>query len=293
MIGDVLILKKVGLLVGSLRQGSYSKQLAKNIALLFPVEVIPNVIDINDLPLFNEDLERKQVDSWNHFRDQVNDVDGLVFVTPEYNRSVPGCLKNALDIGSRSEKKIFAGKPAIVVSCSVGKMGGFGASQHLKQIVLSLGMELVQPAEIYLGSVQALFDDRGFLNNKFVNNLLNNAVTGLLKLINSDSMFKSSGISIQGEQSSRIQKFDFQNDRLAVLNKDEEIICEAHYQITGRVLTINKISTYPGFAGKGNASKVLLKLVILAMLFGFVIKPNCSFVENFFADHEVLKNLTV
>ncbi|WP_347339393.1 NAD(P)H-dependent oxidoreductase [Lentilactobacillus dabitei] len=289
----MLILKKVGLLVGSLRQGSYSKQLAKNIALLFPVEVIPKVIGINDLPLFNEDLESKEVNSWNRFREQVNDVDGLVFVTPEYNRSVPGCLKNALDIGSRSEKKIFAGKPAIVVSCSVGKMGGFGASQHLKQIVLSLGMELVQPAEIYLGSVQTLFNDSGFLNNDFVNNLLNNAVTGLLKLINPDLVFGSCEISIQDEQLNKIQKFDFQNDRLVALNKDEETICEARYQITGCVLTINRISTYPSFVGKGNASKVLLKLVMLATLFDLVIEPNCSFVQSFFADYAELKALTI
>ena len=102
-LGGIIMTKKIGILVGSLRKDSYNKIVAKQFAELLPEGFEAKFIEIGDLPFYNEDLEVEGSvpEAWTHLRNDVNEVDGLFFVTPEYNRSVPAALKNALDVGSR------------------------------------------------------------------------------------------------------------------------------------------------------------------------------------------------
>src|SRR5689334_12980838 len=109
--------QQVGVLIGSLRKESWSRKLAKALMARAPQGMSCRIIEIGDLPLYNEDLDDSPPASWVSFREEVAVCDALLFVTPEYNRSIPGCLKNATDVGSRpAGKNVFAGRPAAVVS---------------------------------------------------------------------------------------------------------------------------------------------------------------------------------
>ena len=159
--------KKIAVLIGSLRKESLSRKMAKSIISLAPAELDMEIIELGGLQLYNEDLEETLPKEWADFRQRLNAYDGLLFVTPEYNRSVPGVLKNALDVGSRPYgKSIWNGKPAAVVSISRGNMGGFGANHHLRQSLVFLNVPTMQQPEAYIGNVVGLFDGDGNLTNE-------------------------------------------------------------------------------------------------------------------------------
>lgn len=123
-----------------------------------------NILDIGKLPMYNEDLDETPPDEWVSFRKALKDADGLLFVTPEYNRSIPGVLKNALDVGSRPYgANAWDGKPAAVVSVSPSKIGGFGANHHLRQALAYLNVPTLAQPEAYIGDAAGLFDDQGNL----------------------------------------------------------------------------------------------------------------------------------
>ena len=156
--------KKVGIIVGSLRKGSFTKVIAKAAAGLFPADVEVKFVEIAHLPLFNQDYddEGRTPESYTAFRKEVEGLDGFVFATPEHNRSFPAAIKNALDVASRpygSNK--FDGKPAAVISVSPGQYGGFGANHHLRQVLTFLNVSPVQQPEAYISSVKALIDEKG------------------------------------------------------------------------------------------------------------------------------------
>ncbi|PZO66830.1 MAG: hypothetical protein DI498_06185 [Paracoccus denitrificans] len=153
----------VAILVGSLRKGSFSRQIAKALANLAPDNLKAGIVEIADLPLYNPDLdEGTPPAAWTAFRDQIRPVDGVLFVTPEYNRSVPGALKNAIDVGSRPYgSSVWSGKPGAVVSCSPGAMGGFGANHHLRQSLVFLDIPTLQQPEMYLGHVDKMLNADG------------------------------------------------------------------------------------------------------------------------------------
>ncbi|MGX7162454.1 NADPH-dependent FMN reductase [Enterococcus massiliensis] len=156
--------KKIGILVGSLREGSYNKIVAKKFAALLPEGYEAVFIDFSTLPFYNEDLEveGKVPESWQAFRHELQQVDGIYFFTPEYNRSVPGALKNALDVGSRPYgQSSWDGKPALVVSVSPGAVSGFGANHHLRQSLVFLNMPTLQQPEAYIGNILNLLDENG------------------------------------------------------------------------------------------------------------------------------------
>jgi chromate reductase len=165
--------KKVAVILGSLRRDSYSKKVAQAIAKLAPPSLQFEQVSIGDLPFYNEDLETAQPpQAWVEFRDRIRNSDAVLFVTPEYNRSVPGVLKNAIDVGSRPYgKSAFGGKPAAVVSISIGGIGGFGANHHLRQSLVFLNMPTLAH-EAYIGNVGTLFDAEGNVTNESSANFL-------------------------------------------------------------------------------------------------------------------------
>ncbi len=157
---------KVGIIVGSLRKNSFSKQVADNVVPLFPEGFETEFVDIGNLPLFNQDFEEDlgTPGEYTEFRNKIKELDAVLFVTPEYNRSIPGVLKNALDVGSRPYgESVWNGKPAAIISQSPGTLAGFGANHHLRQVLAFLNMPVVQQPEVYIGSVHELLDEKGKL----------------------------------------------------------------------------------------------------------------------------------
>lgn len=171
--------KNVAVFVGSLRSESYNRKMAKALLAVAPEALRLEIIEIGGLPFYNEDLEKEGLPAaWTEFRQTVLKFDALLFVTPEYNRSVPGVLKNALDVGSRPYgKSVWNGKPGAVVSVSPGAIGGFGANHHLRQSLVFLNVPAMQQPEAYIGNAAPLFDDKGALANdsikEFARNFMN------------------------------------------------------------------------------------------------------------------------
>lgn len=154
----------IGILIGSLQTNGLTRKLATAIQKLGADQFDVSVIEIGTLPLYNPEREEQGVAEWNDFRAAVAPMDGILFVTPEYNRSVPAALKNAIDVGSRPYgASVWSGKPAGVVSQSPGAIGGFGANHHLRQSLVFLDMPAMQQPEAYLGHAGSLFDDAGNL----------------------------------------------------------------------------------------------------------------------------------
>jgi chromate reductase, NAD(P)H dehydrogenase (quinone) len=159
--------RKVAVIVGSLRKEAFSRKLAKAIAAVAPPHLSFDFVEIGQLQHFNQDLEATPTAEWSAFRDRIRAADAVLFVTPEYNRSVPGVLKNAIDVGSRPYgHSVWNGKPAAVVSNSPGAIGGFGAYHHLRQSLVFLNMPTVNQPETYVGGVGAMFDEAGDLTNE-------------------------------------------------------------------------------------------------------------------------------
>lgn len=156
---------KIAILVGSLRQDSFNRRLAAVLTELAPPSFTMNSVATGELPLYNEDLENAAPPApWQRFRTEIAAHDGLLFLTPEYNRSMPAVLKNALDVGSRPYgQSVWNGKPAAVVSLSVGAVGGFGANHHLRQTLTCLNVPVMQQPEAYIGNAATLFDQNGAL----------------------------------------------------------------------------------------------------------------------------------
>ncbi len=166
--------RKVGVLVGSLRKDAFSRKVAGVLKSLAPTSLLLDIIEIRPLPLYDPDLDDAEPPApWAEFRRAVGAVDAVLFVTPEYNRSVPAALKNALDVGSRPYgANIWAGKPGAVVSVSPGALGGFGANHHLRQSLVFLDVPTLQQPEVYLGHVDRLFDTSGDLTEAWARDFL-------------------------------------------------------------------------------------------------------------------------
>ena len=157
----------VAVLVGSLRKQSINRKVALALAELAPANLRLNIVEIGDLALYNEDIDVTPPAAYSTFRDQVSSSDAVLFVTPEYNRSVPAPLKNAIDVGSRPYgKSAWSGKPGAVISVSPGAVGGFGANHHLRQSLVFLDVPCMQQPEAYLGGAGSVFDEAGKLSEK-------------------------------------------------------------------------------------------------------------------------------
>ena len=155
----------IAVLIGSLRKGSYTRQIARALVALAPPSLALDIIEIGQLPFYNQDLETGSPPaSWVAFRERIRRADGVLFTTPEYNRSMPAVMKNAIDVGSRPrETSAWNGKPGAVVSVSTGQIGGFGANHHLRQTLVFTNVLPLQQPEVYLSNVKTLLDEEGNL----------------------------------------------------------------------------------------------------------------------------------
>ena len=158
--------KKIAIITGSLRKDSYGKKFANALIGLAPETLKLETVDISELPYYNEDLENDVPVQWKKFRDTMKTYDGVIFVTPEYNRSIPAVIKNAIDVGSRPYgQNVWDGKPGAILSYSQGAISGFGANHHLRQILVFVNVSVLAQPEAYIGNAGPLFDDNGKLTN--------------------------------------------------------------------------------------------------------------------------------
>jgi chromate reductase len=156
---------KIAIIVGSLRKDSLNRKVARSICAIRNDNLNCSMIEIGDLPLYNQDLDGGPPEQWVRFRKQVTEADGVLFVSPEYNRGIPGVLKNAIDVGSRPYgQSVFDKKPGAIVTVSPGAIGGFGANHQIRQAAVFLNMPIMQQPEAYLGHVSdEAFDADGCL----------------------------------------------------------------------------------------------------------------------------------
>jgi chromate reductase len=151
--------RKIAVVVGSLRKDSFTRKVAKQLMLLAPPTLELEIVEIGQLPLYNQDDDTAPPPTFTELRDRIRAVDGVLFCTPEYNRSVPGVLKNAIDVASRPYgQSAWNGKPCAVVSVSPGALGGFGANHHLRQSLVFLNMPCMQAPEAYVGGIAGKLD---------------------------------------------------------------------------------------------------------------------------------------
>lgn len=177
---------KIGILIGSLRKESFSRKLAENVSALFPEGYETEIVEIGNLPLYNQDFDdyNNVPAEYTTFRNKIKEIDAVLFITPEYNRSVPAVLKNALDVGSRPYgKSVWDGKPAAVISQSPGNLSAFGANHHLRQSLVVLNMPTVQQPEAYIANVATLFDENGKINKQDTIQFLQSFVDAFVDLI--------------------------------------------------------------------------------------------------------------
>ena len=145
---------RIGIVVGSLREGSLNRKVARSLCAFASAKLDCEIVGIGDLPLYSQDYDADPPEAYVRFREKIGAMDGILFCTPEYNRGVPGVLKNAIDVGSRPYgESVWDKKPAAIVSASPGAIGGFGASHQLRQACVFLNMPVMQQPEAYLGHV--------------------------------------------------------------------------------------------------------------------------------------------
>ena len=180
------VLVKVAAVIGSLRRESLTRRFVHALMPLAPESLQMEIVEIGGLQHYNEDLESDPTPEWRAFRVRIEQSDAVLFATPEYNRSVPGVLKNAIDVGSRPfGKSVWAGKPAAVMSVAPGALGGFGANHHLRQSLVFLDMPTLQQPEAYIGGVAKLLDTADQIANESTRGFCSNFLLAFESLIRS------------------------------------------------------------------------------------------------------------
>lgn len=178
----------VAVLVGSLRKDSINRKVARALIELAPTSLKPEIVEIGQLPLYNQDADASPPEQWTAFRQRVRAAGAVLFVTPEYNRSVPSPLKNAIDVGSRPYgQSVWYGKPGAVVSASPSAIGGFGANHHLRQSLVFLNVPAMQQPEAYIGYADKLFDAGGTLTNDSTRKFLQDFMTAFAAWIDANA----------------------------------------------------------------------------------------------------------
>ena len=176
---------QIAVVVGSLRHDSFNRKLASALVKLAPAEFSFKQVQIGNLPLYNQDDDANQADSVKQLKGEIKGASGLLFVTPEYNRSIPGVLKNAIDHASRPYgQSAWAGKPAGVLGASPGAMGTAMAQQHLRNILATLDVPTLGQPEAFIHAKEGLFDEDGNIgtdNRKFLQNWMDHYVAWVKK----------------------------------------------------------------------------------------------------------------
>jgi chromate reductase len=168
---------------GSLRQGSYNTALLRAAMELAPDGVTIEPFDLSPIPLYNDDVRLQGFPpDVERFRTRIGQADALLFVTPEYNRSVPGVLKNAIDWASRAPDQPFDGKPVAIMGASLSMLGSAFANHHLRQILVYLNAQMLNGPEVLVGGAAAKFDAQGCLTDEATRNFVAGHLSGLKKL---------------------------------------------------------------------------------------------------------------
>ncbi|HHU07021.1 MAG TPA: NAD(P)H-dependent oxidoreductase [Clostridiaceae bacterium] len=178
-------MKKIGVLVGSLRKAAWSKKLANYLVGLLPEGYEAEFIEIGNLPHYNQEYDEGEApESYVKYRGKMHEMDAFIIVTPEYNRSMPAVLKNALDVGSRPYgKSAWDGKKAMILSNSPGALGGFGANHHLRQAFTFLNVLVMAQPEAYISRVSELFDDNGELKSEGTGKFLQSLIDAFVAFV--------------------------------------------------------------------------------------------------------------
>lgn len=175
----------IAVIVGSLRKDSINRKLADALEKLFPAEFELKHVRIDDVPLYNQDDDGQQAPAVLRLKSEIKAAQGVLFVTPEYNRSIPGVLKNAIDNASRPYgQSAFEGKPAGIVGTSIGPIGTAMAQQHLRNVLVFLNMPTLAQPEVFLHTKDGLYDAAGKLNEgteKFLQGWVNAYVAWVKK----------------------------------------------------------------------------------------------------------------
>jgi chromate reductase, NAD(P)H dehydrogenase (quinone) len=170
--------RDVAVIAGSLRKESFSRKLAHSMSELAPPSLKLELVEIGDLAAYNPDLDDTPPKPWTELRERIRASDAVLFITPEYNRSVPGLLKNVIDIGSRPYgKSAWNRKPCAVISNSPGALSGFGANHHLRQCLVFLDMPVLQQPEAYIGGIDKKFDPSGRMTDESTRGFLTKLLT--------------------------------------------------------------------------------------------------------------------
>lgn len=184
--------RRVGLLLGSLRKASVGYALARALPGLAPAHLVLEPIPIGGMPFYNEDDEDQPPVSWLAFRERIRACDAVLFVTPEYNRSVPAALKNAIDVGSRPKGlSAWDGKPAAIITYSPGSLGGYACNHHLRQSFACLNMPTLATPEIYLSGCAKLLDTDGAIANAETRAFLAGAMSRFAQWIEANASARS------------------------------------------------------------------------------------------------------
>ena len=176
---------QIAVVVGSLRKDSFNRKLASAIIKLAPSEFLFKQVKIDDLPLYNQDDDANQAESVKRLKNEIKGAQGLMFVTPEYNRSMPGVLKNAIDHASRPYgQNVWAGKPAGILGCSIGVIGTAMAQQHLRNVLSFLDVPTLSQPEAFIQAKDGLFDEAGNISassKQFLQNWMDKYIAWIKK----------------------------------------------------------------------------------------------------------------
>ena len=176
---------QIAVVIGSLRKDSFNRKLANAIVKLAPQEFSFQQVQIGDLPLYNQDDDANQAESVKRLKNEIKSAQGILFVTPEYNRSIPGVLKNAIDHASRPHgQNAWAGKPAGVLGASIGVIGTAIAQQHLRNVLAFLGVLTLGQPEAFIHVKDGLFDEAGNIgadSKQFLQNWMDQYVAWVKK----------------------------------------------------------------------------------------------------------------
>jgi chromate reductase len=177
---------KIAILVGSLREGSLNRRVARSICALEHERLDCGIVSIDDLPLYNQDYDASSPPQYQRFRNEIRGADGVLFVSPEYNRGIPGVLKNAIDVGSRPYgHSVWNQMPAAIVTASPGSIGGFGANHQIRQSAVFLNMPVMQHPEAYLGRVSdGSFDENGRVKDGPLKDIIVGVATAFADWVN-------------------------------------------------------------------------------------------------------------